>query len=81
MQILKKALSLILVLCLCLSLLPATVFASGTNSVYISVSYDGQYIDDKNGDPIAYIPVSFDNLASIDLDVDGGILAYIGKQP
>ena len=71
MQILKKALSVILVLCLCLSLLPATVFASGTNSVYISVSYDGQYIDDKNGDPIAYIPVSFDNLASIDLDTYG----------
>ena len=71
MRTTKKILSLILAFVLVLGLLPATVFANSANSVYISVSYDGQYIDDKNGDPFAYIPVSFDDLASIDLDTYG----------
>lgn len=47
MQIMKKSLSLLLALCLVMSLLPATVFATGADSVYISVSYDGQYINDN----------------------------------
>lgn len=68
MRTTKKILSMILAFVLVLGLLPATAFATGTGSVYISVSYDGQYIDDKNGNPIAYIPVSFDELASVDLD-------------
>ncbi len=67
----KKLLSMILAFVMVLGLLPATVFATGTGSVYISVSYDGQYINDKNGNAIAYIPVSFENLASIDLDEYG----------
>ena len=71
MQIMKKSLSLLLALCLVMSLLPATVFATGADSVYISVSYDGQYINDNNGNAIAYIPVSFDKLAAIDLDEYG----------
>ena len=70
MRITRKAVSLILALVMVLGLLPAAAFASESN-VYISVSYDGQYIDDKNGEPIAYIPVSFENLASIDLDEYG----------
>lgn len=67
MQIMKKALSLILVFCLCLSLLPATVFATGADTIYISVSYDGQYINGQNGTPLAYVPVSFNEISSIDL--------------
>ena len=74
MRITRKAVSLILALVMVLGLLPAAAFASESN-VYISVSYDGQYIDDKNGDPIAYIPVSFENLSSIDLD-EYGLSAY-----
>ena len=71
MRITKKFLSMILAFVMVLGLLPATAFATGTNNVYISVSYDGQYIDDKNGNAIAYIPVSFEELASIDLDAYG----------
>ena len=67
----KKTVSLILAFVLVLGLLPVSAFATGTNNVYISVSYDGQYISDKNGNAIAYIPVSFENLASIDLDEYG----------
>ena len=39
MKITKKLLSLILAFALVLGLLPATAFATGTGSVYISVSY------------------------------------------
>ena len=67
----KKILSMILAFVMVLGLLPATAFATGTNNVYISVSYDGQYIDDKNGSKIVYVPVSFEELASIDLDAYG----------
>ena len=71
MRTTKKILSMILAFVLVLGLLPATAFATGADSVYISVSYDGQYINDKNGNAIAYIPVSFDQLSSIDLDEYG----------
>ncbi|MBQ9734014.1 MAG: hypothetical protein IJV74_07265, partial [Clostridia bacterium] len=67
----KKLLSLFLALVMVLSLVPTTVFATGTNNVYISVSYDGKYIDDQNGAPLAYVPVTFDELAAIDLDEYG----------
>ena len=68
----KKLLSLFLALVMVLSLVPATVFAAdGTDKVYISVSFDGEYIDDKNGKPIVYVPVSFDEIESIDLNEYG----------
>ena len=71
MRTTKKILSMILAFVLVLGLLPATAFATGADSVYISVSYDGKYINDKNGNAIAYIPVSFDKLSAIDLDEYG----------
>ena len=71
MRTAKKILSMILAFVLVLGLLPATAFATDADSVYISVSYDGQYINDKNGNAIAYIPVSFEKLAAIDLDEYG----------
>ena len=67
----KKLLSVILALVMVLGLLPASAIASGADQVYISVSFDGQYIDDKNGSPFVYIPVSFDEIASIDLEAYG----------
>ena len=70
MRITRKAVSLILAFVLLLGLLPATVFAS-ENNIYISVSYDGKYINDKNGNALAYVPVSFEVLASINLDEYG----------
>ena len=82
MRITRKAVSLILALVMVLGLLPAAAFASESN-VYISVSYDGQYIDDKNGEPIAYIPVSFENLSSIGMKYGtgdiGGITFQVGS--
>ena len=71
MRTTKKVLSLILAIVLVLGLLPAAAFATGTNNVYISVSYDDKYINDKDGGYIAFVPVAFETLAGIDLDAYG----------
>ena len=76
MKITKKILSMILALVMVLGLIPATG-ASATeaqteeNVVYLSISFDSHYIDDKNGDPIAYVPVPLDAIAAIDLTAYG----------
>ena len=67
MKITKKILSMILAVVLVLGLLPATVFATETGYVYMSVSYDGRYVNDTNGTPIAFVPVPIEALAAIDL--------------
>ena len=75
MRTTKKILSMILAFVMVLGLLPATAFATGTNNVYISVSYDGQYINDKNGGYIAYVAVPMETVAAINLD-DYGLSDY-----
>ena len=69
MKTIRKMLSLLLVLLILLSFVPASASAEG--NVYISVSYDGKYINDKNGAYIAYIPVDIETVASIDLNEYG----------
>ena len=82
MKIMKKILSMLLVFVMVLGLLPATTFATGSEGVvYLSISFDSEYIDDKNGDPIAYVPIPLSAIEAIDLaeygldnmlyDVDG----------
>ena len=72
MKISKKVLSLLLALVMVLGLFPA-IGASATEAqmqedvVYLSISFDSQYINDKNGNPIAYVPVPLDAIAVIDL--------------
>lgn len=70
MRTARKTLSLFLALVMVLGLLPAAAFASEDN-VYISVSFDGTYIDDVNGKPIVYVPVSFEQVSSVDLEEYG----------
>ena len=68
MKTVKKILSMILALVLVLGLLPATTFATGAEDVvYLSISFDSNYIDDKNGNPIAYVPVPMSAIEAIDL--------------
>ena len=61
-----KILSMLLAIAMVLGLLPATTAAEG-EYVYLSVSFDGKYIDDKNGNPIVYIPIPMDSIAAVDL--------------
>ena len=63
----KRIICMILAFVMVLGLLPATAFATESGYVYMSVSYDGKYVDDKNGTPIAYIPIPMDALTEIDL--------------
>lgn len=68
MKITKKILSMILALVMVLGLLPATAFATGAEDVvYLSISFDSSYIDDKNGNPITYVPVPMSEIEAIDL--------------
>ena len=69
MRTTKKILSMILATLLVLGMLPATAFATGTEEdvIYLSISFDTGYIDDKNGNPIAYVPVPMSKIEAIDL--------------
>ncbi|MBO5355885.1 MAG: hypothetical protein J6B09_07465, partial [Clostridia bacterium] len=71
MKIVCMALSILMIV----SILPLAVFASeGTDTtdyVYISVSYDDKFKEDKNGNPMAFVPVSFDTLLGVDLAAYG----------
>lgn len=50
-----------------------TPTAIGT--VYLSISYDGEYVDGADGAPVAYVPVSLSDLQEIDL-ADYGLTEY-----
>lgn len=64
----KKILSMLLACMLVLSLLPAAVSATEQKDcVYLSVSFDGSYIDDQNGNPIAYVAIPLETIAAVDL--------------
>ena len=68
----KKFLCMALALVMVLGLLPTTSLATESEDVvYLSISFDSSYIDDKDGNPIAYVPVSLDAVAAIDLNEYG----------
>jgi len=67
----KRFLSLLLAIVMVFTMIPLTAFATEAEYVYISVSYDDKFKEDKNGTPMAYVPVSFEELASVDLDAYG----------
>lgn len=73
-NITKKALVCIIALFTVLFTLPLLSLADGaenTECVYISVSDDGQFISDKNGNAMAYTAIPLDVLSTIDLDARG----------
>ena len=69
MRITKKILSMILATLLVLGLLPATALAAEADGeyVYLSISFDGKYINDTKGNAIAYFPVALEDIAAVDL--------------
>lgn len=69
----KRILSMLLALIMVMGMIPFAAFAtdSSTEYVYMSVSFNGLYKNDQTGKPMAYVPVSFDELAMIDLDAYG----------
>ena len=69
MRLSKKILSMVLAIVMVLGLMPATAFATSAEEdvIYLSISFDSGYIDDKNGNPIAYVPVPLSKIEAIDL--------------
>ena len=67
----KRILSFLLAIVMVCTLLPMTVFASDSGYVYLSISFDGEYINDTTGSPIVYVPVSLDDIAAVDLTAYG----------
>lgn len=66
-----KVVAMLIAILMFASMLPVVAFASepaDTNEyVYLSISFDGQYINDKNGSPMVYVPVSMEDIAAVDL--------------
>ena len=69
----KRIISLLLVLAMVIGAIPCVALANSSAApyVYMSVSFDGVYKNDQTGKPMAYVPVSFDELAMIDLNAYG----------
>ena len=72
----KRILSILLAVVMVFTMIPLTAVATENDYVYISVSYDDKFKEDKNGKPMAYIPVSFEELASVDLN-EYGLSEYL----
>ena len=72
----KRILSILLAVIMVFTMIPLTAVATENDYVYISVSYDDKFKEDKNGKPMAYIPVSFEDLDSVDL-IEYGLTDYL----
>ena len=66
-----KVVAMLIAVLMVASMLPVVAFASEpadtTEYVYLSISFDGQYINDKNNAPMAYVPVALSDIAAVDL--------------
>lgn len=65
----KRLLSLLLAIVMVLGMIPLNAMATeASDVVYISVSYDGQFKTDVDGQPLAHTAVPLSELEKIDLD-------------
>ncbi|MBE6685864.1 MAG: hypothetical protein E7591_01375 [Ruminococcaceae bacterium] len=64
------ALSL-LIMTLTITVFSLTLSADEGDKVYISVSFDGEYMENAKGEPVAYVGVGMDDLAGVDPDKYG----------
>lgn len=64
----KRILSLMLVLAMVIGMIPFTASATGTGTVYISISDDEKFITAPDGTPMGFFAVTLEELASVDLD-------------
>ena len=63
----KRILSILLAAIMVFTMIPLSAVATEGEYVYLSISYDGKYIDDKNDDPMVYVPVALSDIAAVDL--------------
>ena len=66
-----KVVAMLVAILMVATMLPVVAFANegaDTNEyVYLSISFDGQYINDKNDNPMVYVPVALSDIAAVDL--------------
>ena len=67
----KRILSILLAFIMVVTMIPMMTFATESENVYLSISFDGQYIDDKNGNAIVYVPVPLEEIAAVNLEEYG----------
>lgn len=63
----KRVLSIVLAFLMIFTIIPLSASASEGEYVYLSISYDGQYINDQNGKPIVYLPIALEDIEAVDL--------------
>ena len=77
----KKILSVLLVLIMVISMIPVSVFAATEENVYISVSFDGNYLTagtgTHKGKPMVYLPVTLKVLKNTIKLANFGLESYI----
>lgn len=61
-----KIISLLLVLSLVLAMVPMIAAADTPEYVYVTVSFDGTYIGDKNGEALCYLAIPMEELRNMD---------------
>ena len=65
-----KLIALLIAVTMIVGLLPVITVAdepAADGYVYLSISYDKEYIYDKNGAPMVYVPVALADIAAVDL--------------
>ena len=70
----KRILSLLIAIVMVMGMLPTGIFATDTDEgeyVYLSISFNANYIADKNGDLIVYRPIPLADIAAVDLTTYG----------
>ena len=71
----KRILSMLLVLIMVIGMIPLAVSAEAPETVYISVSFDGNYLTagtgTSKGKPMAYLPVTMKQLKTVKLSTYG----------
>lgn len=72
----KRIMSILLAMVMVFTMLPLPAAAAENDNVYISVSYDGAFAEDANGNAVAYTAVPLSELKTINLD-DYGLGTYL----
>ena len=63
----KKIFSVFIAFAMILTAIPLVISAAQPDTVYISISDDAYFVTDADGNPMAFYPVTFDELAEVNL--------------
>ena len=78
--VIKRVISMILAMSMFTGIIPVNVTATEQESVYVSVSHDGEFVTAPNGAVTAYVEVPMNELSSIAATrYKCGIKCYDGK--